>query len=97
MIYNPGTKENAGIFSQSQGWLILAEPSLVMGNSGIYLFYGKCTVCTERSREIRKLEPYCYGQFTEGKTEARILVVPMYCNYSDHHRRIDFKSVCTAA
>ena len=25
VIYNPGTKENAGIFSQSQGWLILAE------------------------------------------------------------------------
>ena len=25
VIYNAGTKENAGIFSQSQGWLILAE------------------------------------------------------------------------
>ena len=25
MIYNAGTKENAGIFSQSQGWIILAE------------------------------------------------------------------------
>ena len=25
VIYNQGTKENAGIFSQSQGWLILAE------------------------------------------------------------------------
>src|SRR5699024_12568767 len=25
VIYNPGTKENAGIFSQSPGWLILAE------------------------------------------------------------------------
>ncbi len=25
VIYNPGVKENAGIFSQSQGWIILAE------------------------------------------------------------------------
>mgnify|MGYP000093317691 FL=1 len=25
VIYNAGTKENAGIFSQSQGWIILAE------------------------------------------------------------------------
>ena len=25
VIYNQGTKENSGIFSQSQGWLILAE------------------------------------------------------------------------
>ena len=41
VIYNAGTKENAGIFSQSQGWVILAE--------------------------VRVLEPYCYGQFTEGK------------------------------
>ena len=25
VIYNAGTKENSGIFSQSQGWIILAE------------------------------------------------------------------------
>ena len=51
VIYNQGTKENAGIFSQSQGWLILAEALLGHG---------------ERA-EIRRLEPYCYGQFTEGR------------------------------
>lgn len=27
--------------------------------------------------EIRRLEPYCYGQFTEGK-QVRILAVLMY-------------------
>ena len=30
VIYNQGTKENSGIFSQSQGWLILAEALRVM-------------------------------------------------------------------
>ena len=30
VIYNAGTKENAGIFSQSQGWLILQKLFLVM-------------------------------------------------------------------
>ncbi len=32
VIYNAGTKENAGIFSQSQGWLILAEALADMEN-----------------------------------------------------------------
>jgi len=32
VIYNQGVKENAGIFSQSQGWLILAEALLGHGN-----------------------------------------------------------------
>ena len=32
VIYNAGVKENAGIFSQSQGWLVLAEALLGHGN-----------------------------------------------------------------
>ncbi len=32
VIYNAGTKENAGIFSQSQGWMILAEALLGHGD-----------------------------------------------------------------
>ncbi len=32
VIYNQGTKEKSGIFSQSQGWLILAEALAVMEN-----------------------------------------------------------------
>ena len=38
VIYNPGTKENAGIFSQSQGWLILAEALLGHGDRAFAYF-----------------------------------------------------------
>ena len=36
VIYNAGTKENAGIFSQSQGWIILAEALRGHGERAFY-------------------------------------------------------------
>ena len=59
VIYNQGTKENAGIFSQSQGWLILAE-----------YFTENAPAAQNDRAEIRHLEPYCYGQFTEGPASS---------------------------
>ena len=38
VIYNQGTKENAGIFSQSQGWLILAEALMGHGDRAFTYF-----------------------------------------------------------
>lgn len=66
VIYNPGTKENAGIFSQSQGWLILAESYLGHGNRAFGYFYENAPTAQNEMAEIRRLEPFCYGQFTEG-------------------------------
>lgn len=67
VIYNPGTKENAGIFSQSQGWLILAEALLGHGDRAFLYFMENAPAAQNDRAQIRKLEPYCYGQFTEGK------------------------------
>ena len=67
VIYNAGTKENAGIFSQSQGWLILAETLLGHGDRAFMYFKENAPAAQNDRAEIRKLEPYCYGQFTEGK------------------------------
>jgi cellobiose phosphorylase len=67
VIYNQGTKENAGIFSQSQGWLILAEALLGHGGRAFEYYMENCPSAQNERAEIRKLEPYCYGQFTEGK------------------------------
>lgn len=66
VIYNPGTKENAGIFSQSQGWLILAEALLGHGERAFRYFTENAPAAQNDRAEIRRLEPYCYGQFTEG-------------------------------
>ena len=67
VIYNPGSKENAGIFSQTQGWLILAEALMGHGDRAFMYFTENAPSAQNDRAEIRKLEPYCYGQFTEGK------------------------------
>lgn len=67
LLFNASTKENGGIFSQSQGWLILAEALLGHGNRA-YEYYTECSPASMNEHaEIRKLEPYTHGQFTEGK------------------------------
>lgn len=67
VIYNAGTKENAGIFSQSQGWIILAEALMGHGERAFGYFMENAPAAQNDKAEIRRLEPYCYGQFTEGK------------------------------
>ena len=74
VIYNQGTKENAGIFSQSQGWLILAESLLGHGDRAFTYFMENAPAAQNDIAEIRHIEPYCYGQFTEGRA-------------SEHHGR----------
>ena len=65
--YNAGVKENAGIFSQPQGWLILAEALLGHGDRAFKYFAENAPSMQNDIAEIRGIEPYCYGQFTEGK------------------------------
>lgn len=67
VIYNAGTKENAGIFSQSQGWIILAEALKGHGDRAFQYFMENAPAAQNDRAEIRRLEPYCYGQFTEGE------------------------------
>lgn len=66
VIYNQGNKENAGIFSQSQGWLILAEALRGKGERAFTYFMENAPAAQNDQADIRQLEPYCYGQFTEG-------------------------------
>ncbi len=67
VIYNQGTKENSGVFSQSQGWLILAEALCGHGERAFTYFIENAPAAQNDQAEVRRLEPYCYGQFTEGK------------------------------
>ena len=66
VIFNAGLKENAGIFSQTQGWLILAEALLGRGERAFACFAENAPSKQNDRAEIRCIEPYCYGQFTEG-------------------------------
>lgn len=66
-IFNDDTKENGGIFSQSQGWLILAEALLGHGNRAFEYFMESSPAAMNDKAEIRVMEPYVHGQFTESK------------------------------
>lgn len=65
MVYNGSTKENASVFLQTQGWLILAEALAGHGNRA-YEYYKESSPAHQNTiADIREMEPYVYGQFTE--------------------------------
>ena len=66
-VFNLDTKENGGIFSQSQGWLILAESLLGHGNRAFEYFLESSPASMNDKAEIRVMEPYVHGQFTESR------------------------------
>lgn len=66
-IFNDDTKENGGIFSQSQGWLILAEALMGNGDRAFEYFMESSPASMNDKAEIRVMEPYVHGQFTESK------------------------------
>ena len=67
VCFNKCVKENAGIFSQPQGWLILAEAKLGHGDRA-FKYWSEAAPANYNDRvEIRNLEPYVFGQFVEGK------------------------------
>lgn len=67
ILFNASTKENGGIFSQSQGWLILAES--ILGNGDRAYEYWKETSPSSMNEDAdtRVIEPYVHGQFVESK------------------------------
>ena len=72
VIFNAGVKENAGIFLQPQGWLILAEALRGRGNRAYQYYHESCPAAQNEMADHRVMEPYCYGQFTEGKASPHL-------------------------
>ncbi len=66
ILFNPTTKENGGIFCQSQGWAILAESLMNHGNRAFRYFKESCPAAYNDRAEIREVEPYVHSQFIEG-------------------------------
>ncbi|MCL2444209.1 MAG: N,N'-diacetylchitobiose phosphorylase, partial [Treponema sp.] len=65
LLFNPSTKENGGIFLQSQGWIILAEALLGRGSRAVEYYLESCPAAQNGIADIRLMEPYAYSQFTE--------------------------------
>ena len=64
VVFNPGIKENAGIFNHTQGWGVIAEA--LMGNGDRAYEYCKAALPASYNdkAEIRQSEPYVVGQTT---------------------------------
>ncbi|MCL2096732.1 MAG: N,N'-diacetylchitobiose phosphorylase, partial [Oscillospiraceae bacterium] len=70
ILFTPGTKENAGIFSHTQGWIIQAEAKAGNGDRA-FEYYTKANPCAYNDiAEVRRLEPYVHGQFIESDYSA---------------------------
>jgi len=65
ILFNPGTKENAGIFCQIQGWAIFAEALLGHGNRAFQYFAESSPASFNTNADVRVIEPYAHGQFIE--------------------------------
>lgn len=65
LLFNPGTKENGGIFLQTQGWLVLAEALLGRGGRAFEYYLESCPAAQNDIADTRLMEPYVYSQFTE--------------------------------
>jgi cellobiose phosphorylase len=67
VCFNPYVKENGGIFSQPQGWAILAESLSGRGNRAFEYWRNSSPSYMNDDADKRVIEPYVHGQFTEGK------------------------------
>jgi cellobiose phosphorylase len=64
VLMNPGNKENGGIFSHTQSWIVLAE--VLRGNGDqAYAYYRSFMPAAQNDRaEVRQIEPFAHCQST---------------------------------
>lgn len=64
VLFNPGNKENAGIFSHTQSWAVLAEIAAGDGDTA-YAYYRAFMPAAQNDRaDTREIEPYVHCQST---------------------------------
>ncbi len=64
VVYNPGIKENAGIFNHTEGWGVMAECLLGNGDQAFEYFRATMPAAWNDRAEVRQSEPYVQGQTT---------------------------------
>ena len=64
VVFNPGIKENAGIFNHTQGWGVMAECLLGHGDRAYEYYRASMPAAYNERAEIRQMEPYVQGQTT---------------------------------
>ena len=65
--YPGGYKENAGIFTHNNAWIICAAAYAGKGDQAFKYYSEIAPAFTEETSDIHKTEPYVYGQMIGGK------------------------------
>ena len=71
VVFNPGIKENAGIFNHTQGWGVMAECLLGHGDRAFEYYSAAMPAAWNDRAEIRQCEPYVQGQTTYSRFSPR--------------------------
>ncbi len=71
VVFNPGVKENAGIFNHTQGWGIMAECLLGEGDRAYEVLRAAMPAAYNDRAEIRQSEPYVQAQTTYSRYSPR--------------------------
>ena len=64
VVFNPGIKENAGIFNHTQGWGVMAECILGNGDRAYEYYTASMPAAYNDRAELRQSEPYVQAQTT---------------------------------
>jgi cellobiose phosphorylase len=64
VVFNPGIKENSGIFNHTQGWGIIAECMLGNGDLAYQYLRASLPAAYNSRAELRQSEPYVQAQTT---------------------------------
>lgn len=64
VVFNPGIKENAGIFNHTQGWGVMAACMLEDGDRAYEYYRASMPAAYNDRAELRQIEPYVQGQTT---------------------------------
>jgi len=70
-LLNPGTKENGGIFSQPQGWAVMADCILGNGDRAYRHYRAYMPAAQNDIAEIREIEPYVHCQSTHAPSSPK--------------------------
>jgi N,N'-diacetylchitobiose phosphorylase len=70
-LFNEGMKENASIFSHTQGWAVIAETMHGNGEQAYKYLRAVMPAAYNTKAEIRQIEPYVNCQFTQSKYSPR--------------------------
>ncbi len=70
-FFNPGLKENAGIFVHTQAWAVMAEAILGHGNRAYEYLRAYLPAAYNTKAEEREIEPYVVCQSTHGKQSPK--------------------------